>query len=71
MSAALIQRARDIVADTFLEAKVATGKKPTSFATIELWLKHSSDYARFMREGAYDDDIAVQATLTALKQVAP
>ena len=64
--AALIQQARDIVADIFVQMENARDKKPKQFATVSAWAKHIEDYSKFMREGAYDDDLAVQSAFIAL-----
>ena len=61
-----LQRARNIVADKFIAAELAKTEKPTNFPTFANWGHHIDDYSRFMREGAYDDDVAVQSTLEAL-----
>jgi hypothetical protein len=68
---ATLQKARNIVADTYLKVETARGKKPDSFATFAAWGQHIDDYSRFLREGAYDDDIAVQSALAALQSVQP
>lgn len=53
----LSQRARDIAADTVFRINSAsTTHDPENTAA----------YCQYMREGAYDDDPVVQATLTAL-----
>lgn len=62
----LIQRARDIAADTFVKIEAARGKKPSQFETFAKWGEHIDSYSKFMREGAYDNDIVVQSTLVAL-----
>lgn len=67
MSDTLIQRARDIAADQFIRLQV---KNPTRLRPAIEWAKHVEDYAQFLRDGAYDDDIAVQAPLAALRSVA-
>lgn len=64
----LLQRARDIVADVFVVQEAARGKS-NQFDTFEAWGRYVDSYAKFMREGAYDDDMAVVATLTALQSV--
>lgn len=66
-----LQRARDIVADAFIAAELAKTEKPSGFASFEAWGRYIDDYSRFMREGAYDSDVAVVATLAALNQAAP
>jgi len=66
---ATLQQARNIVADTYLKVETARGKKPDSFATFAAWGSHLDDYSRYLREGAYDDDIAVQSALAALRAV--
>lgn len=68
-TAELIQQARNIVADKFLETELARGFKPSNHDTFAAWGRHLDDYARFMREGAYDNDLAVVATLAALTSV--
>ena len=69
LSADLIQRARDIVADAYAKSEVTRGTKPTQYATFAKWGEHIDSYSRFMREGAYDDDLAVQSALVALASV--
>jgi len=64
-----LKLARNIVADTYLKVETGRGKKPDSFATFAAWGHHLDDYSRFLREGAYDDDIAVQSALAALQAV--
>lgn len=68
-SSAILQQARDIVADAYIKAALARGIKPTNQATYESWGRHIDDYSKFLRSGAYDDDIAVVSTLTALRMV--
>jgi hypothetical protein len=65
-NAAYLQKARDIVADIFVQMENAKDKKPVQFETVAAWAQHIEDYAKFMRGGAYDDDLAVQAALIAL-----
>ena len=69
VNADLIQRARDIVADAFVAEVTSKGYKPEQFDTFAKWGEHIDSYSRFMREGAYDNDIAVQSTLVALTSV--
>lgn len=69
MSVDLIQRARDIAADTYVRLEVSRTKLPTTHASHEAWGRHIDYYSRFMREGAYDDDVSVQAALSALSSV--
>jgi len=68
-NADLIQQARHIVADKFLEIELSRGKKPSNHDSFAAWGRHLDDYAKFMREGAYDDNLAVVATLAALASV--
>ncbi|MES2781912.1 MAG: hypothetical protein V4657_03885 [Pseudomonadota bacterium] len=65
----LIQQARDIVADKYLEIELARGVKPSNQDTFASWGRHLDDYTQFLREGAYDNDLAVVATLAALTSV--
>ena len=60
----LLQQARNIVADAYL---ANLPNKGPSFDSFEKWRKHVDDWTCFMRRGAYDDDLAVVATLVALK----
>jgi hypothetical protein len=69
MSDELLQSARDIAVETFLQVEIYNGKKPAYFKSYETWLKHLLDYTQYLREGAYDDGLPVQAVMTALKQV--
>lgn len=62
----LLQRARDIVAETYLKAQMAHGKKPSHYATYKEYFDLMTDYAKYMRQGAYDDELTVQAVLAAL-----
>lgn len=63
----LIQQARDIAADQYIRLQV---KSPTPHYSASEWAKQVQTYSTFMREGAYDDDLAVVATLEALRSVA-
>ena len=65
-NAELIQKARDIVADIFVQMENAKTTKPAQFQTVAAWAKHIEDYSAFMRAGAYDDDLAVQSAFIAL-----
>ena len=64
MSQSLIQQARDIAADQCIRLAM---KNPNGDQTLFVWARHIQRYTAFMREGAYDDDISVQATLVALR----
>lgn len=64
MSQSLIQQARDIAADQCIRLAM---KNPSGDQTLFVWARHIQRYSDFMREGAYDDDISVQATLVALR----
>lgn len=68
MGADLIQRARDIVANVYIEQQAKRGRSET-FSSNEAWERHKNAYVSYMREGAYDDDISIQATLIALERV--
>ncbi len=65
-NAALIQKARDIVADIYEQMQNARDGKPENFETEEAWAKHIKDYSGFLRSGAYDEDLAVQSAFIAL-----
>lgn len=62
-----LQLARDIVADAFIAAELARTERPSNFSSFEAWGRHIDNYSGFMREGAYDSDIAVVSTLAALE----
>lgn len=63
----LIQQARDIVADQYIRLEM---KRKTDAHSFPAWAEQIRSYSTFMREGAYDDDLAVVATLEALRSVA-
>lgn len=63
-----IQIARNIVADAFVREELNRKEKPAQFATFMAWGEHIDSYSRFMREGAYDSNIAVQSALIALSR---
>lgn len=65
---ALIQRARDIVADVYVAKAAARAANPAG-QTQEEWDYHVASYSSFLREGAYDDELSVQATLIALQTI--
>ena len=71
MSAPLIQLARDIVADQYLAQQALRDPITPAGYTPEEWQSHVTSSAKFMREGAYDDDLAVVSALVALKSVNP
>lgn len=50
-NAELIQKARDIVADIFVQMENAKTTKPAQFETVAAWAKHIEDYSAFMRAG--------------------
>ncbi|CAB4120799.1 hypothetical protein UFOVP5_36 [uncultured Caudovirales phage] len=63
----LLQRARDIAADQYIRLSM---KDPTPDHSFEKWSAHVECYSGFLRKGAYDQDLAVQTTLAALRSVA-
>ena len=67
MSDTLIQRARDIAADQYIRLQV---KNPTPHRRAVEWAQHVETYADFLRDGAYDDSVAVQTALAALRSAA-
>ena len=67
MSQSLIQQARDIVADQYIRLEM---KRASHHHNAAEWADHIQSYTTFMREGSYDDDVSVQATLVALRSVA-
>ena len=66
----LIQRARDIAADVFVEYSLRQGK-PSSHETFKAWGDHLDTYSRFTRDGSYDDYRDVQIAIAALASVQP
>jgi len=60
----LIQRARDIAADQYIRLEM---KDPTPRYAATDWAAHIQSYTAFMREGAYDNNIAVASALAALR----
>lgn len=67
-----LQRARDFAADAYIAAQIADAVGMVSHSyggSFEAWGKQIDDYSRFMRQGAYDSDMAVQAALAALLSV--
>ena len=60
-----IQQARDIVADMFAKQSSAN-ETPSNFASRAEYEAHIIRWAGFAREGAYDSDLAIQATFAAL-----
>ena len=71
MSAHLIQLARDIVADQFLAQEAMRDPITPEGNTPEGWQSHVTRYAKFLRGGAYDDDLAIVSAIAALKSVDP
>ena len=67
MSQSLIQQARDIAADQYIRLEI---KRASHRHVATEWAEHIQSYTAFMREGAYDDGISVQAALVALRSVA-
>lgn len=63
-----IQRARNIAADTYVRMESERKGTPAGH-TAEGWAGHVQSYARFLRDGAYDDDWAVQSALAAIQDV--
>ena len=63
----LIQQARDIAADQYIRLQV---KSPTPHYSATAWADQIQSYATFLREGAYDNDLAVVSALEALRSVA-
>jgi len=63
---AILQQARNIVADKFVAIETKR-VRPAQYTSFEAWGRHIDDYSRFMREGAYDNDLAVVATIAALE----
>lgn len=67
----LIQRARDIAADAFISCSMADALGVVARShngSFGEFGRHIDEYARFMREGAYDSDMAVRAALMALTE---
>ena len=71
MSAHLIQRARDIVADQYRAIEAERESSPSDTHTAEDWQSHVTSYAKFLRQGAYGDDLAIVSAIAALKSVDP
>lgn len=67
MADTLIQRARDIAADTYIRLEM---KNPTPDRTAVEWARQIETYSRFLREGDYDQTREVQTALAALRSVA-
>ena len=63
----LLQRARDIAADTYLRLQV---KDPTPHRTLTEWSIHIPAYADMIRDGKLDHEREVQTALAALRSVA-
>ena len=68
-SAEMIQQARDIVAYAFVVAETTKGIRPVQYKTFAAWGAHIDSYSQYMRDGVYDDDLAIQSTLVALALV--
>ena len=74
----ILQRARDIAADTYVrmeEARLAADGPPQisdydgNPYTEDSWREFTAGYTQHMRNGAYDSVLAVQVALAALNQV--
>lgn len=64
----LLQRARDIAADTYLRLQV---KNPTPDRTLQQWAGHIPAYEALLRNGDLDQEREVQTALAALRSVVP
>lgn len=63
----IVQRARDIAADTYIRLEM---KEPTDHTTFAEWAAHIERFAGWLRDGTYDHRFEVQTALAALRSVA-